>query len=243
MEKILNKKWIKMPRILQVNIGIGNKQTIVESQTPRSFKNLLNEVEKELNQRKFQSEEVKRKYIENLRFLLKKVDAEEQEFFELSQFVIYPFKTLPEKKDVQDASFLQCLIDALSILLFASDSFDFKHEYLNLSLKGKTLYGVYFNSALHDLKDNLVRLLSELGQRISHMPPNFHFMIANCMGEHSLDENKIKRIVTSITGPPTYIKPLVTGTHKCFSPTSYLINECENVQQAQERMWSFLSVS
>lgn len=228
--------------MINLNIQIGgshNSQTI--QQTSDSIGRLLNDAERHIcDTRTFVSEEVKTEYLNKLSELNAWLFQNRQHTFDATRFILFPFKTLPEQETLRDAYFLGAILDTLTMVAFSDLSCEIIHQHLNTCIEGKPLYGIYYQVGLTKLISAFQRLIKCFHAKNIPLPYGFIFIILNCIDE-PIELEKIKNIVPDIMGDSAFIKPLATGTPKCISLSSYVIENCQSVTEARDYVRELLS--
>ena len=229
---------------IQIQIGGGSNQQVIQATIANSLGKLLNDAEERLQERTFASDEVKQKYLHELSELNLWIFQNKQHTFDATTYIVYPFKTLPEDEIFADQYFLESVLDALSIIAFSDFQCQIEHNHLNFRINGSQVFGVYYRRGMYDLIDSFQRLIRSLKSKNVILPSGFIFIILNCIGQQSqLDSEKINNIVTDILGDDPYIRPLQTGMPKCVNITSYIIQDCQSVDAARTYIREVLSLA
>ena len=232
-----------MPNQIQLG-GTGNIQ--IQQQINISLSTLLNQTEDNLKQRSFACTDVKNSYVSLLAQLSAWIHNNNNDVYKATAFMMYPFKTLPEEGAFQNNDFIEALLETLTLIAFSDISYAFEEHHLNLRINGSQTCGMYYHSSgQNDLIDSFVRLIKSLKDRNTILPSGMIFIILRCIGRDSyLEPEKIKNIlnISDILGNDPYIRPLQVGSPKCVNLTSYIINECQNLDEAKSVIRGVLSV-
>lgn len=226
--------------MFQIQIG-GCNNTQVIKQPAASIGKLLNAAEARLKERPFASDEVRGEYLKKLPEYSTWIFQNLQHTFDATRYMIYPFKTLPEEEILSDSYFLDSILDTLTIMAFSEFQCEIIHQHLNISLNGKRIYGVYYKQGLAELVSAFQRLIKCFKEKNINLPVGFIFIILNCAATEMLDPEKVRNLVPDILGDDTYIRPLQTGSPKCISLSSFVIQNCQSVQEAREYVTELLS--
>jgi hypothetical protein len=215
--------------------GSNNIQSITNVLVELSV--LLNEIEGNLKQRSFASDDVKKVYVGLLAKMCSWIHTNETDLLKKIPYIMYPFKTLATKSDFQTNAFIEALLEALTLIAFSDINYTLEEHHLNLRLHGRQTCGLYYHpSGSNDLVDSFIRLVKALKEANATLPNGMIFIVLRCVGAESyLDPVKIKNILDSrdIFGADPYIKPLQGGSPKCVTLTSYVINKCTSVEEAK----------
>ena len=221
----------------QLQIGGEQNVQIVKLNDEKSLVLILNEAEKHLKNRSFESDDVRTAYLKSLVELLKEVANDRDKALTLSSFVLFPFRRVPQEEDFRDATFVESFLDALAVLHLSGFEIWMVPTYLNLKIKDGRPVGLYFRSAegVCNLRQGFVRLVECLKDHDVSLPSGATFIILNCIGEEQqLDPENMKKVVCNILGEDHYIKPFERTPHRCMTMTSYRIEKCSNLNEVKE---------
>lgn len=197
---------------------------------------LLNDAETALNDRTFASDEVKQQYAQFLSTFSAKINDQMQDHFDAMRFIVFPFKTNSDPSVFQSDHFLSSFLDSLSLIAFSDFNFSIEQNYLNIKINDMNIFGLYYARHSSNLQESMYRLLESFKDKSNvPLPTNFVFMILGCIGSlEPLEQEKIQNIVTDILGENSIIKPLDLGAPQCIPITSYIIQECGNLDEARD---------
>lgn len=230
------------PNFKQIQIfGYKNKQSI-EIGALDNIGQLLNEAEANIKKREFKSTQVKEMFAYGLKEISKTLFSNKEDLYGLTAYVVFPFKTNPERRNINDPYFVELLLDCVAVISFLGMEHEFSEEFTNFRIDKKRFYGIYYTTGTNSLKDKFIELLRELQKNDVLLPPNFKFLILSSTQEKQLEEAKMHKVVQDICGHSDYIKPARLGIAKCISPTSYLINEADSIEDARKYLRGLLDV-
>lgn len=233
-----------MTRRVQNQIGgRGNIQVSQEIAIP--LDTLLNDAADNLKERTFACADVKKKYIGNVTEITKWINQSRDDILKSTEYIMYPFRTLPEETSFQNADFIGALLETITLMTFSGIKFAFVDGHLNLRIEENQTSGLYYHSAgSNDLIDCFIRLIKCLKKTDAVLPNRMIFIILRCVGGESyLEAAQIKNILdaSDIAGNDPYIKPLQNGTPKCVNLTGYMMKNCATLQEAEELVKGVMS--
>lgn len=215
--------------------GSGNIQVLQEVAIP--LDTLLNDAADNLKERTFACSDVKKKYIGNVTEIAKWINQSKEDILKNTEYIMYPFRTLPQETSFQNADFIGALLETITLMTFSGIKFSFADGHLNLRIEGDQTSGLYYHSAgSNNLIDCFIRLIKCLKKTDAVLPNRMIFIILRCVGGDSyLEAAQIKNILdaSDIAGNDPYIKPLQDGTPKCVNLTSYMMENCTTLQEAE----------
>jgi hypothetical protein len=220
----------------------GRRNTQIIQGPDQSFSAILIQQGNALKQRDFHSQEVKDFFIERLDYIIQAINDRYEHTLKLSQYVIFPFEPIGKTENLSNQAFICSLLDTLAVIAFSDSELEVLEHHLNVSLNSKRTFGIYYTDGQLTLKDAFVRILRDMDKKKVKLPSNFVCIPLSTSGNYTLEENKIRNVITDISGNPAYIKPLDRGTLKCISLCSYVINDAVSIQDAQTTVMEALGI-
>jgi len=221
--------------------GRGQTQ-IIRQEISQSLSALLIDVADSLKTRTFASDEVRDHLFSRIDEITQFLNDNHGSTLHTSQYIIFPFKPIAIEESLQDQGYVRSMLDTLSVLAFTDSEFEVRANHINVQISGKNIFGIYYTCGQLDLLDSYTRLLKCMIDKKVPLPSGFVCIPLNTSGDYTLEKEKINNIVTNIMGNSDYIKPLQTGTPKCLSLSSYIINKAQNLVEAKAHVREVLGL-
>lgn len=198
------------------------------------FPALLNQVENQLKQRAFNSQDVQNYYHEKLEEIARFIADENNQISAKSVYILFPFNTQVNTTVLASPVFFEPLIDLLTLIIFSDVEFLVDNNYINLKLNNKQIYGIYIRQGTYSLTENYVTLLKSLSERRIDVPGNLVCFIPHVIGDQILSSEKMQNIIVDIYGTNSFIQQLRSGNPICKSISSHIISEATSIENAKD---------